>query len=65
MSFADAHPAADSHAKRDAYADCDYLSYTNADAERLPRRLFSNAKPNGYAFAHGSSGVKYLDAAPG
>lgn len=72
-------PDAVSHsdAKRNTYADCDDLSYTNADAERLPwwRRYMSepdpvspsytNAKPNGYGFAHRGSGIEYLHAAAG
>ena len=77
MSFADAQSVADSYAKRDPYADCDYLSYTNSDADRLPplwvrntltkpaRHGYTNAKSNGYAFAHRSSGVEYLDPAAG
>ena len=65
MSFAAAQSAADSHAKRNTYADGDHLSYSNADAERLPGRLFSNTKPNGYSFTYRSPGVEYLDAAAG
>lgn len=78
MSFSHAQCVAVSHsdAKRDTYADCDDLSYTNSVAERLPRRRvyttanpahhgYTNAKPNGYAFAHGGSGNEYLYAAAG
>lgn len=60
-------------ANRDTYADRDDLSYTNSNAERLPRRrvytlsnpVHTNAKPNGYAFVNPSSGAEYLDAAAG
>ena len=58
MSFTAAH----SDAKRDTYAYCDYLSYTNTDSE-CHRDTY--AQSNGYTSARPSPGIEYLDQAAG
>jgi hypothetical protein len=51
QSWAGPDPVSHSDAKRDTYGNCDYLSYGNPNAERLPRRwvyTLTNPAHHGY-----------------